>query len=196
MSIQIKYLSEDNIPFIITNSMNSIIRPECKEEYEDIYHLIQTAFSTAEVKDGTEQDYANKLRAGNWYIPELALVAEKDGKIIGHIMLTKTYIQQNNGEKMATLLVAPLSVLLEYRNQGVGSQLMKEGLARARSLGYTSAFLLGDPKYYQRFWFKASTAYNVYPPAFISKDHWENTMAIELQENALATIEGEIIFDS
>lgn len=96
---------------------NIEIRPEREEEFEIIYKLIQTAFETADVKDGTEQDYANKLRAGIGYLPKLALVAEKEGKLIGHIMLTKTSVQQNNGENIETLLIAPLSVLLEYRNQ-------------------------------------------------------------------------------
>ena len=69
-----------------------LIRRERPEEFSRIYDLVKIAFQTAKVTNGKEQDFVNQLRAGDNYIPELALVAEEDGKLIGHIMLTKTYI--------------------------------------------------------------------------------------------------------
>ena len=65
------------------------IRPERPDEYDAIYELIRVAFRTAHRSDGTEQDYANALRAVEGYIPELALVAEQDGELIGHVMFTR-----------------------------------------------------------------------------------------------------------
>lgn len=137
--------------------MDFKIRQENKADYDEIYKLIKTAFETAKVRDGDEQDYAVKLRNGNGYIPELALVAEQNGKLIGHIMFTKFYVKQQNGETIEGLLVAPLSVLNKYRDKGVGSGLMKEGLKRAKDLGYKLAILAGDPSYYNRFGFEQSS---------------------------------------
>ena len=51
---------------------------------------MKLAFETAHVSNGEEQDFVNQLRAEGNYIPRLALVAEEDGKLIGHIMLTRT----------------------------------------------------------------------------------------------------------
>ena len=65
------------------------------------------------------------------------------------------YVIQEDRNKFESLLVAPLSVLLEYRDHGVGSALMKEGLRRGREVGYKAAFLCGDPEYYHRFGFKS-----------------------------------------
>ena len=59
------------------------IRQENEIDYPAIYSLFQTAFETADVKDGTEQDFAVNLRNGPNYVPELALVAEIDDKIVG-----------------------------------------------------------------------------------------------------------------
>lgn len=59
------------------------------------------------------------------------------------------YVIQEDGSKFESLLIAPLSVLLEYRDQGVGSALIKESLKRGREMGYKAAFLCGDPNYYQ-----------------------------------------------
>lgn len=141
--------------------MDFKIRQETKADYDEIYKLIQTAFETANVKDGDEQDYAVKLRNSKNYIPQLALVAEKDGKLIGHIMFTKLYIKLENGEMLEGLLVAPLSVLIEYRNMGVGSALMSKGLKVAKGLGYKFVILAGDPNYYNRFGFEQSSLYGI-----------------------------------
>ena len=119
-----------------------VIRQETKQDRHELYHLIQTAFQTAKIADGDEQDFTVNLWNSENYIPELGLVAELNGKLIGHILLTRMYVIQEDGNKFESLLVAPLSVLLEYRDHGVGSALMKEGLRRGRELGYKAAFLL------------------------------------------------------
>lgn len=99
-----------------------IIRKETEKDFNQIYDLVKVAFLTAKVSNGKEQDFVNQLRDSGNYIPELALVAEEDGKLIGHIMLTKTYI--NNTNKYEALLLAPISIVLEYRNRGIGTMLI------------------------------------------------------------------------
>lgn len=140
---------------------NFIIRQNTTAELKNIYEFIQTAFKTAEHKDGDEQDFAVNLRNGENYIPQLELVAEANGEIIGHIMFTRTCVIKPNGSEYSTLLVAPLSVSLEHRSSGVGSALMKEGLRLARQMGYTSAFLCGDPNYYKRFGYTPTHLYGI-----------------------------------
>lgn len=135
--------------------MNIIIRQEQTTDFEQIYDLVKVAFQTAKVSDGKEQDFVNQLRSSGSYIPELALVAEENHKLIGHIMLTKNYIS-NSGSKTKTLLLAPISVALEYRNKGVGSKLIHKSFELAKSMGYESVVLVGDPAYYSRFGFKKS----------------------------------------
>ena len=116
------------------NKSSFTVRQEREAEFPAIYELIRTAFATAEVSDGDEQDFANRLRIHGNYIPELALVAECQGKLIGHIMLTRTVVTQDDGTPYEALMIAPLSVVLDYRNQGVGSALLKEGLRGSFSL--------------------------------------------------------------
>lgn len=140
---------------------NFIVRQITEADYTTVYKLIKTAFETAEHRDGDEQDFAVNLRNGDNYIPELDLVAERDGKLLGHIMFTKTYVTKLDGSRYNTLMVAPLAVLFEYRSIGVGSALMKEGLRIAQNMGYQSAFLIGDPNYYQRFGYKLTHLYGI-----------------------------------
>jgi len=163
-----------------------VIRRETPEEFSQIYDLVKVAFQTAKVTDGKEQDFVNQLRSNGNYIPELALVAEENGKLIGHIMLTKTYIV-NSGNKFETLLLAPISVALEYRNRGVGSNLIKESFKLAKEMGYTSVLLVGDPAYYHRFGFKAAVNFGI---KHIHNIPDENVMACELVPDALYGISG------
>lgn len=165
------------------------IRPETEADQDKIYDLIHTAFKTAKVKDGDEQDYAVKLRNGKGYIPELALVAERDGMLVGHIMLTKTCIHQTDGSCYEALLVAPLSVLLEYRSRGVGSALMREGLRRAKEMGYQAAFLCGDPDYYGRFGFVSTSHFEIRPAEDIPPQY---VLGIELETGSLDSVSGRL----
>lgn len=133
------------------------IRTERPEEFAALYDFIKTAFSTAQVADGDEQEFTDRLRAGGGYIPQLGLVAQIGDRIAGHILFTRFGVKAGDGSTTELLLVAPLSVALEFRSQGVGSALMREGLRRAAELGFKAALLVGDPAYYGRFGFRQST---------------------------------------
>lgn len=90
------------------------IRREEPKDYESIESTVKQAFDGAEHADGNEHELVNALRNGTSYIPELALVAEVDGKIAGYIMFTKARL----GEHIV-LALAPLAVLPKYQKQGI-----------------------------------------------------------------------------
>ncbi len=167
-----------------------IIRKETEEEFNQIYDLVKVVFQTAKVSNGKEQDFAIELRGSGNFIPELALVAEEDGKLIGHIMLTKTYIKTGDG-KFEALLIAPISVLLEYRNKGVGSELIKESFRLAKELGYTVVVLVGDPAYYNKFGFRSAVDFGIKHTPEIPDEY---VMACELVPNVLNGFSGKIDF--
>lgn len=171
--------------------MDFTIRQECNSDYDEIYKLIKTAFETAKVKDGDEQDYAARLRNSQSYIPKLSLVAEQDGKLIGHIMLTKLCVRQQNGTMTEGLLAAPLSVLLEHRGKGIGMLLMKEGLRLAKKLGYKFVILVGDPAYYNRLGFEQASLYGITSENGIPDQY---VLAHKIVPDALNGIQGTINF--
>ena len=106
------------------------IRPAQAGDYSQIYSLVQTAFATAKVSDGTEQDFVLELRRRDTYRPELELVAEENGQLIGHILLTNLPVP-GAPQGLRGLMVAPLCVRLEDRSRGLGGQLLHEGGRRA-----------------------------------------------------------------
>ncbi len=141
--------------------MKITIEQVTPEKYDIIYSLIRTAFETAKVKDGDEQDYTVGLRNSARYIPELELVAVEDKTVIGHIMLTCFPVNLSGKSPDNLLLLAPLSVLLEYRSRGIGTALVERAINKAEQEGYKAIFLCGDPAYYSRFGFKPTTEYGI-----------------------------------
>ena len=165
-----------------------IIRKEEPKDYDGIYNLIKTAFKTAKVSNGDEQDYAAGLRNSDRYISELALVAVKNSKLIGQIMLTKNCIE-TGAENIECLLLGPVSVLLEYRNMGIGASLVNTALSTAKDLGYKAVFLCGDPDYYGRFGFISVSNYDIKPSMDIPVKY---VLTCELQQGWLKGIKGAV----
>ena len=122
-----------------------IIRQERPEDYDTVYHVVKEAFENVEYTDGNEQNLVAALRKSKSFIPELSLVAVEDEKIVGHILFTKAVVQG-----VEVLALAPLSVLPDYQNRGIGLSLMKEGHSIAHKLGYEYSVVLGHSKYYPK----------------------------------------------
>ena len=99
-----------------------MIRRERVEDFNEVYDVVKAAFATAECSDGKEQDLVVALRNSDAYVPELSLVAEVDGKIVGHIMFTEAEVGNRT-----ELVLAPLAVLPEHQRQGIGMALIVEG---------------------------------------------------------------------
>lgn len=153
-----------------------IIRKEEPKDYNTIYSVVKDAFDSAEHSDGNEQDLVNALRKGDAFIPDLSLVAEIDGKIVGHIMFTEARVGQNT-----VLVLAPLSVLPEYQRKGIGISLIKEGHKIANKLGYKYSIVLGSQEYYQKTGYLPADKFGIKPSFEVPN---ENFMAFKINKNA------------
>ena len=154
------------------------IRKEEAKDYEEIYAVVREAFAGAEHADGNEQDLVNALRKSEAYIPELSLVAEEDGKIVGHIMFTKALVAD-----CIVLALAPLSVLPAYQKRGIGTALIKAGHQIAKENGYGYSVVLGSEKYYPRVGYVPADTWGITPSFAVPR---ENFMAYRIKENAPA----------
>lgn len=162
------------------------IRQETPADYPVVYTLIKDAFASAEHCDGNEQDLAAALRQSTSFVPELSLVAEADGRIVGHILFTKIRIGTST-----QLALVPLSVLPAFQGQGVGSALVRRGHQIARDLGYSYSVVLGSETYYPRFGYRPAGAFGIAAP-FAAPP--ENFMAVRLREDAPA-VHGVVRYD-
>ncbi|HEX2912914.1 MAG TPA: N-acetyltransferase [Chloroflexia bacterium] len=83
------------------------------------------------------------------YDPELSLVAEEDGRIVGHVLFSPHRVNIL-GEVVQAVNLAPIAIDPAYQKQGVGKRLIETGHNIAREKGYAFSFLLGHPSYYPR----------------------------------------------
>ncbi|MEG0250305.1 MAG: N-acetyltransferase [Peptostreptococcus sp.] len=161
------------------------IKMEEKENFKDVHNLIKKAFESAKHSDGNEQDLVDSLRNGNGFIPELSLVAKINGMLVGHIMFSKAKV----GE-IDVVALAPVSVLPEYQNMGVGTALINAGHNIAEELGYGYSVVLGSEDYYPRFGYVQSELLGVETMDGVSK---ENFMVKQLSQY-VDSISGKMIY--
>lgn len=170
-------ITKENEVFMIWNKFeNIIIREEKEEDFKKVYELIKESFKSAEHCDGNEQDLVENLRKGKSFIKELSLVAEIGGKIVGHILFSKGYVEDRE-----VVVVGPLSVLPDYQRKGVGKALLNEGNRIAKELGYKYSMVLGSEKYYPKFGYVPAELYGIKPTFDVPS---ENFMALKLDKNA------------
>lgn len=163
--------------------MDPVIRPEEPDDFPAVREVNLAAFDTA-----TEADLADAMREAPEYVPELSLIAELDGQIVGHALFSEVTVEQKTGELRA-LSLGPIAVLPEYQRNGIGSAMIEHGHRRARELGYPFVVLIGHPWYYPRFGYVPArehglvTIWDVSDPVF---------MVCELEPGALKHAAGEI----
>ena len=82
----------------------------------------------------------------------LSLVAIVGDRIVGHVLFSPVTVEPHPGESGWAAL-APIGVLPGHQGRGIGSRLVREGLAGCRAKGCDAVVLLGAPAYYSRFGF-------------------------------------------
>ena len=170
--------------------MDIKIRREKEKDYKLSENLVEKSFKNVEHTDHKEHFLVAKLRRSDSFLPELSLVAELNGEIVGHIMLTKLLIE--NGHKIHdSLALAPVSVLSKYQNNGIGSKLIRESLNIAKEIGFKSVIVLGHDKYYPRFGFKPANTWGIKAPFEVPA---EALMALELEAGALDGVTGTVVY--
>lgn len=158
--------------------MDLRIRKETPADQPTVYEVNREAFGRS-----GEADLVERLRTGAAFIPNLSLVAEVDGQIIGHILFSPVRLRDDQGAESETLLLAPLAIRPAWQRRGIGSHLVNMGLAVARELGYRTVIVRGSDGYCPRFGFVAAEN-------FASSEF----MALELVPDSLRLLSGSVIF--
>jgi len=161
--------------------MKITIRQENKNDYSIISMVTDMAFGRED-----EGKLIENLRKNKKFVKDLSLVACMGNEIIGHILFTPILIKHEDME-YDSLALAPVSVIPELQSLGIGSQLVKKGLAKAKKMGYKSVIVLGHEHYYPRFGFLPASNYKITAPFEVPDNVF---MAIELIDNTLQNVQG------
>lgn len=130
------------------NQKEYIIRFETKEDYREVEYLTREAFWNVYRPGCMEHYVLHCYRDDAAFVPELDLVMEVDGKIIGHVMYARSEIKAENGRKIPIMTFGPISIAPEYKRQGYGKILLDYSMEQAEKLGAGALAITGNIDFY------------------------------------------------
>ena len=131
----------------------AIIRAETEADYEDVHRIHQLAFGRE-----VEADLVDELRHKMGAI--LSLVAVRRGQPVAHACFSRVVIACEPGYNRGVAL-APIAVLPEHQRTGIGTDLIRYGIAALKNRRHGVMVVLGDPGYFHRFGFKPAATYGL-----------------------------------
>jgi predicted N-acetyltransferase YhbS len=164
--------------FVLVNGgydMEISIRQEEEKDFEMVYEINKLAFGQE-----NESKLVENIRKGENFVPELSLVAESDGEVVGHILFSKIKLV-GEGE-FESLALAPMAVVPKLQKQGIGGKLVNAGLEIAQKLGFESVIVVGYHEYYPRFGFVKASKWGIKCPFEVPDEAF---MAVELVKDSL-----------
>jgi len=150
-----------------------LIRAEKENDLPAVHAINVLAFETP-----AEANLVDALREQAQ--PVVSLVAEENGAIVGHILFSPVSLSAHPDLKIMGL--APMAVAPKHQRKGIGSALVRAGLAQCKQLGFTAVVVLGHPEYYPRFGFLPSSNFGIDSEYEVPEEVF---MAMELQPEAL-----------
>lgn len=130
--------------------MDLEIRPEQADDHQAIRRVVKAAFDHHE----SVADLVELIRESPNFVPELSLVAWRDGEVVGHVMLSHADLVDDEGVRREVLTLSPLAVAPALQGQRIGSALVPAALAAAEEMGEPLVMLEGSPRFYPRFGFR------------------------------------------
>jgi putative acetyltransferase len=131
-----------------------LLRLERAADVEAVDRLHELAFGRL-----LEADLLRALRRDPGWIPGLSLVAEEEGRPIGHVCCTRGDVAG-----APALGLGPIAVEPVRQGRGIGSALVHGVLAAADASAEGVVCLLGEPAFYGRFGFVASGSLGIAAP--------------------------------
>lgn len=127
---------------------NITIRPETKSDDRAVENLTREAFWNVYRPGCMEHYVLHCFRTDPAFVPELDLVMELDGTLIGHIMYARSEIACSDGRALPIMTLGPISLAPEYKRQGYGKCLLDYSMEKAKEMGAGALAITGNILFY------------------------------------------------
>ncbi|ASW57275.1 GNAT family N-acetyltransferase [Plantactinospora sp. KBS50] len=146
------------------------LRPEQPSDAPAVRRLLAAAFAHPDARVPAEVRLVDALRADDAWLPELSMVAEAGGEIVGYALLTRVRVDP---ARFPALCLGPVAVRPDRQRLGYGSDVVQAALAAATELGERLVVVLGSPAYYRRFGFFPAARLGLTSPWSGLGDPWQ-----------------------
>ena len=143
------------------NKNDYMIRLERKEEHREVENLIREAFWNVYRPGCLEHYVINQLRSDEAFVPELNLVMEKDGQIIGQNMFMHAEIKADDGRTVPIMTMGPICITPELKRKGYGKILLDYSLEKAAELGCGAVCFEGNIDFYGKSGFTYASEFGI-----------------------------------
>lgn len=143
------------------NKNNLNIRLENETEYREVENLVRESFWNVYRPGCLEHFVLHELRKDPDFVPELDLVLEKDGKIIGQNMFMRAVIQSDDGREIPIMTMGPIGILPEFKRMGYGKFLLDHSLERAAERGCGALCFEGNIDFYGKSGFRPASEFGI-----------------------------------
>ena len=130
------------------NTNDCVIRSERETDHGEVENLIREAFWNVYHPGCSEHYVIHVLRNDPAFVPELDLVMEKDGRLIGQNMFMRTVIDADDGRTVPVLTMGPICVAPELKRRGYGKYLLDRSLEKAAEMGFGAVLFEGNIDFY------------------------------------------------
>ena len=103
---------------------NVVIRREREEDHFAVENLVRESFWNVYHPGCQEHFVLHRLREDPAFVPELDLVMERDGQIIGQNMFMRAHIEADDGRRVPIMTMGPICIANDLKRRGYGKRLL------------------------------------------------------------------------
>ncbi|TDB78564.1 GNAT family N-acetyltransferase [Micromonospora sp. KC723] len=169
------------------------LRPEDPADTAPVRRVLAAAFARPDGTTPGEATLVEELRGSGAWIPELAMVAEYGGEVVGYALLSRVHVTSDT-VRWPALALGPVGVAPHRQRIGHGSAVVQAALDAATELGERLVVVLGDPAYYRRFGFGPADRLGLTSPWSGLGEPWQALVLPPDVSGVPAPPSGEVVF--
>lgn len=140
---------------------NIVIRSEEKGEYRKVENMVRESFWNVYRPGCMERYVLHQLRKDAAFVPELDLVMEQNGELIGQNMFMRAWIAVDDGREIPIMTMGPICIAPQWKRKGYGKILLDYSLEKAKELGYRALCFEGNIDFYGKSGFREAREFGI-----------------------------------
>ena len=140
---------------------NIVIRSEEKGEYRKVENMVRESFWNVYRPGCMEHYVLHQLRKDAAFVPELDLVMEQNGELIGQNMFMRAWIAADDGREIPIMTMGPICIAPQWKRKGYGNILLDYSLEKAKELGCGALCFEGNIDFYGKSGFREASEFGI-----------------------------------